>query len=65
MLLLHAAVVRLLCGSESLNQLAVSCQLPGCNSIAPPAPSVAGSHWDDDDPDGTGVSRVRAMAELE
>ena len=47
----------------------VSCQLPGCNTIPPPAaPSVAGSAWDDDDPDGTGVSRserVRAMAELE
>jgi len=54
--------------SSSLQQLEVSCRLPGCNSIPPRATSVAGSAWDDDDPDGTGVSRserVRAIADLE
>ena len=58
--------------TASLEQHQVSCQLPGCNSILPPAApgaaSAVGSHWDDEDPDGTGVSRnerVRAMAELE
>ena len=57
--------------SASLEQLQVSCGMPGCNSLpSARAPSVAGSHWDDDgeDPDGTGVSRterVRAMADLE
>jgi len=51
--------------SSSVEHFQASCALPGGDDVPRRAMSVAGSTWEDDDPDGTGVSRVRAMVDLE